>query len=72
MLLPLPKYGSSWEHMCLLYLLTEHGEGVTNRSMGGPKVVILDSSLNVVDGFSIATEAELSFSQYLRTLNTLA
>lgn len=56
----------------MLCLLTEHGEGVTNRNMGDPKAVILDSSLNMVDGISIAAEIELSFSQYFPTLNTLA
>lgn len=35
-------------------LLTERAEGVISRSMGGPKAVILDSSPNVLDGFSIA------------------
>ena len=35
-------------------VLTERAEGVTSRSMGGPKAFILDSSPNVLDGFSIA------------------
>lgn len=69
---PPPNYSSSRDHTCLLCLLTEHGEGVTNRNMGDPKAVILDSSLNVVDGVSIAAEIELSFTQYFHTLNTLA
>lgn len=35
-------------------LLKERAEGVTSRSMGGPKAFILDSSPNELDGFSIA------------------